>query len=195
MTRCVAGGRAFARSRREEAVAPVFVHLPIRLHVEVVGVEIHFARRRILAPREPRLHAGGVVSAVRLETGFAEGGPLVGALIGAEPDEVMVVLVVRRELHVEARINRVGSGHEPFDGVAAVVLAAFHRHLHAPAAGVRLVLGHHHAPALLVPLLHVAGFEVVREQHVRVIRDAGVAGILRGEARRRTSLRASSAAG
>src|SRR5207247_6136883 len=54
--------------------------------------------------------------------------------------------------------------------------------LHTPAAGVRLVLAQHHAPALLVPLVHVARFEVVCEQHVRIIRDANVAGVLRSDA-------------
>src|SRR4030095_982904 len=129
-----------------------FVHLPVRLHVEIVSVEIYFAGWRIPAPGEPRLHASRIISAVRLETGLAERGPFVGALIGTEPHEVMIVLVVRRELHVEARINRVSAGHKPFDRVAALVLAAFHRHLDTPTAGVRLVLGHDHAPALLVPL-------------------------------------------
>src|SRR6266566_8687478 len=49
------GIRALTRSRWKEAIAPVFVHLQVRFHVEVVSVEIHLTRWRILAPCEPRL--------------------------------------------------------------------------------------------------------------------------------------------
>src|SRR5205085_6661640 len=96
-----------ARSRRKEAVAPIFIHFSVWLHIQIVGVKIHLAGRRVLAPGKPRLHARGVVSAVRLEPSLAERGPFVGALIGPEPDKVMIVLVVRRELDVETRIDRV----------------------------------------------------------------------------------------
>src|SRR5687768_5448618 len=70
--------RPFSRSRWEEGVTPILFHFPIRLHVEIVGVKIEFTGRRIFSPGKPRLHAGRIISAVRLQAGLAEGGLLVG---------------------------------------------------------------------------------------------------------------------
>src|SRR6185369_4958100 len=89
-----ASGSAFTWSGRKKAVAPVFVHLGVGRHIEIVSIEINLSGLRVLPPCEPRLHAGRVVSTVGLEAGLAECRPLVGALIGPEPNEVMIVLVV-----------------------------------------------------------------------------------------------------
>src|SRR5687767_13661449 len=95
----------------------------------------------------------------------------------------MIVLIVARELHVTARVHAVRARHEPLDRVAAVVLPSLHLHLDAPPTRVRTRFGHHHTAALLVPLLHVAGFEVVTKQHGGIIYDAFVARILRSQTR------------
>src|SRR5262249_46685093 len=65
-------GSALARARREEGIAPVFVHLRVDFHVRIVAVEVDLARRRVLAPGEPGFHAGDEVRAVGLETCLAE---------------------------------------------------------------------------------------------------------------------------
>src|SRR5881396_272718 len=95
---------------------------------------------------------------------------------------MMVVLVVAGKLDVEPRVNGVGAGQEPFDGIAAVITAAFHGHLDTPTAVVGPIGGEDDAPAMLLPLFHVAGFKVVRKEHGGIFVQTGVARITGGEA-------------
>src|SRR5205085_1786888 len=71
--------------------------------------------------------------------GLAEGAPLVVLRAAAEPEEVVGVLVVGGESHIDAGEDAVVAGEEPFLGFAAGGLALFHGGDGAALAGMRLI--------------------------------------------------------